>query len=466
MENSHEPLAPPTIDDYWMALYRQKGIILFVAIFAVIFSILISSMITPRYEAKAVFYVPEDIVSPSDVSGREIGKARAPSGSEDRAKAYAAVLKGKDAKQKVHERFPKKPLEELVRDSDFSASREGLIRIYVRDGDPVLAANIANGFIDYFNEFIRGATEDDLVKSLMKIEGEIRDVERQLESTINSRQIFQEKHNIASLNTELEEMEKNRINFQQKLQDALVDLQSTDQQIGSLNHQLSNESEMYQTGNVVLTNKVIESLQETIAQIEVDLAGKMSELRPNHPEIIALRQKYDTAKDNLVREISRIIRSKSKLPDSLYENLRQRLTLLYVDRKAAEARIQGFKEIIDGINQKILEIPKIIAESDRLERMITDYVSVKRNLEMTQDNLRTGSLQLKKAGLVVETARPPKRAIFPILWLNVTVSGLFGLLTGVILAFFFEHLELRRRLKKLREIESEEWAKALLGELS
>lgn len=449
------------IDDYWLALYRRKGIIFFVVLSAIIFTVFISHLVTPLYEARAIFYVPEDVQFSADILGQEAGKARTPSGSQVSARAYTAILKGNDAKRKIHERFPEKPLGGLNRDVDFTALRDGTIIIYVRDKNPVLAAEIANGFVDYFNEFIREVAENDVTDSLMRIGEEIESVKGQLDDAINTKQLFQEKYSISSLQTELGELEKHRINFREKLQSALVDRQAIDEQIGSLNQQLTIESEIYQDEKAILTNRVIESLQETIVQIEVDLAGKTSELKPEHPEVIALKQRYAKAKENLKREVARIVESKSKFPESLYEDLRKRLTLLYVDRNRVEAKIQALKEVIAGINKTIGEIPGIIAKSVRYEEAVKHYLDVKRALEKTRNNLRSGSFQFKKAGLMIEKAQPPKSPIFPVLWLNIVISGLFGLITGIIYAFFLEHLEDRRRIKKLREVKFQEWVKAL-----
>lgn len=450
-----------TIDDYWLVLYRRKRIIVFIVLAAIIFTVVISHLITPKYEARSIFYVPQDVKFSGDILGQEAGKARMPAGSQEDAKAYVAILKGNDAKRKIHERFPKKPLGELNRDVDFLVLREGTITIFVRDKNPVLAADIANSFVDYFNQFIKEIAENDLNDSLERIGEEIKKVESQLDEAINAKQLFQEKYNISSLQTELGELERHRINFQERLQSAMVELQAIDNQISSLNQQLTIESGIYQDEKAILTNRVIESLQETIAQLEVDLAGKTSELQPEHPDVIALKQRYAKAEENLKKEIVRVVESKSKFPESLYEDLRKRLTILHVDKKGTEARIQALNEVIDGINKNIGEIPGIIAKSVYYEDEVTHYLNIKRTLEKTQDNLKSGSFQFKKAGIMIETAHPPRSPVFPVLWLNILSSGLFSLIIGIIYAFFLEYLEDRRRIRKLKEVKFKEWVKAL-----
>ena len=132
-----------TLDDYWTALYRRKLLILFIAVVSIAVAGGISSILPERYEASVVFYVPSDVDS-SMGSGMHLMRARLPSGLQDHARAYAAVLKHADAWAAVQEKFPQKPLWQFGRDIDIQATREGLIRIYCRDADPELAANIAN----------------------------------------------------------------------------------------------------------------------------------------------------------------------------------------------------------------------------------------------------------------------------------------------------------------------------------
>ena len=100
-------------------------------------------------------------------------------------------------------------------------------------------------------------------------------------------------------------------------------------------------------------------------------------------------------------------------------------------------------------------------ESDRYEEMIRHYLDSKRTLEKTRENLRSGSFQFKKAGIVIEAAQPSRRPIFPMLWLNIMVSGMFGLFIGIIYALFLEHLEDRKRIQKLKEVKLQEWVKTL-----
>jgi uncharacterized protein involved in exopolysaccharide biosynthesis/CheY-like chemotaxis protein len=450
-----------TIGDYWFAIYRRKWSIYCVLASALVTSALFSFLIPPKYEARAVFYVPDDASSSTEISGREIGRARTPSGDMDKAKGYTGVIKGNDAREFIHGRFPGKSVDELDRDVDFSVGREGLIRVYVRDGNPKLAADVANAYVGYFNEFITRASDDDLEVSLSRMGLETKEADQKLLQAMEARREFQEKHSISSIQTEKEELERQRLKFQENLKSAMIDGQTIAQQLKSMESQRNAESLLYREGEFALKTNVIDSLQETISQLEVELAGKSSYYKPSHPEIVSLNKKLAAAKEGLKNEIGQAILSKTKRPDSLHEDLRRRLTIHLADKKATEAKVGALKKVLGEIEQKIQQIPAILAESDRMDETVKQYTVSKQTLETSRENLRAGALRFKRFGILVETAKPPRNPVFPIWWLNIAVAALVGLLAGIMYALLLENIDTRRRMRRLEEAEMQEWAREL-----
>lgn len=344
-----------TIEDYWLAIYRRKGVIFLIVCSAMIFSAIISSVLPPRYEASTTFYVPDNVTLPVDVTGKEAARARLPSGNQDSAKAYAGIFKGADAKKYIHDKFPQKPLKELKRDIDCSVSREGLIKIYVRDKDPALAVALANGMVDYFEEFVRSDIGQQSKRYYDKMAAELITVNNNLEKEKAVKQRLQEKYSISSLKVELEELERNRV------------------------------------------------------KLESDLATKMSDLKPGHPEILALKS---------------------------------------------------------GINQsdnRISQILGIITKYERYEENIKQFLEIKTDLEKIKYNLTIGTASQNKIGIVVSSAELPKSPIFPIMWLNVIVAAIFGLLVAMLYSFLLEYLDRESMIRRFGAgaYELQQWATEL-----
>ena len=356
-----------TLADYAQALYRRRWIILLVTACAAGISGVASLCMSPRYEAVAVFYVPEDVAGPGNGNGM---KPRLPSGAPEHAGAYVAMLKQTDARMHVLERFQGREQAFASAAVDVVVTNEGLVRIYVRDRDPKVTAQLANAYVDYFNDFHRNMILGDLEETLARITKQLDEVDQKIRDAVEARRHLEEEHNIAARETMREELERQRIRIQDELRQAQLDLAEIDYQLPSQGRRRAKRG-----------------LQE------------------------------------------RVIELKKKLRD---------------------------------VDERIRIVPGIIAALDRYDQTIKQQRAYRSTLEMTQNGLKADSVQLKRIGLVVDRARIPRRPVFPIFLLNVVVAAVFGLVVGVLYALLLDHLEVRKRIGVLRELDRQEWTKALI----
>ena len=146
--------------------------------------------------------------------------------------------------------------------------------------------------------------------------------------------------------------------------------------------------------------------------------------------------------------------------------LREEVALRRAEREATEARIRGQERLIEETQARIRGIAAFAAEVERLEGLISSSMDSKRSLESLRNNLGLGSLQTKQVGLFVETATPPTTPVFPVVWLNVLVSAIVGLVIGILYVLMLEALAIRREQKRLRETrELSRWFGPLLEPL-
>ena len=385
-----------TLADYWAAVYRRRWIILLVAAVAAVFAGVVSSVLPKQYEASVVFFVPRGVESSMGI-GTNLMQARLPSGLQDHARAYASILQqNTDAWIAVHKRFPKKPLWRFRQDLDIVATREGAIVIYCRDGDPQTAADIANAMVDYFNEFNRQIVRRGLEQSLAKIDAEVKNADQQILDAIRARQAFQEEHGIASMPRNLEQLEAQRVEFNRRLLEARVELASVAEQIASLDRQMDVESERYVRGALLETQE-----------------------------------------------------------GQFFAQLRQRKTLLEVERSGLEAEIAGVEKAIETIDNNIRSLPVVVSELMGLDDEVQGHIKIRERFEQTRDDLRTRSLELQPAALVIRAAQPPALPVFPRTNLNIAVAGFAGLLVGMAYALLIEGHRKRRLRDSVRNLEVE-----------
>ena len=384
-----------TLGDYWIALYRRKFLILLIAAVSIGVAGGISSILPERYEASVVFYVPSDVEA-SLGTGAPLTTARLPSGLQDHARAYAAILKHADAWTAVHDKYPQKPLWQFRRDIDIQATREGLIRIYCRDADPELAANIANALVDNFNDLQRGIIRRGIKRSLAAIDVQIEGSEQQILEASKRREAFLEEYGIASMSTNLNQLEEERLDFTRRLLNTVVQRGSIESQLDSLEQQMQKESKRYVRGQLLETKEA-----------------------------------------------------------RFYTQLRERKALLEVDLSGVRAEILGLRKAIAIIDGTIREQPEVVVRLQTINDEIASYREIRANLKATRDGLKTRSLELRETALVISKARPPRRPAFPKTGLNMAVAGIAGLLVGVVYALLLEAYEGRRRRRGLANLDRE-----------
>jgi|GEM_PF-2092522 len=462
-ENTGHPQAaatiPYTLGDYWVAIYRRKWIILLIVVCAAVCSGLVSEGITPRYESKAEFYVPENVAGPTP--GPEQGRTRMPSGEADHAKTYITVLKGQECRNAIFKRFPEKPLRELETDVDFMVNGQGIVRVYVRDTDPQLAADVANGFVAYFDEFNQNIITSQLSQSLENIGAKVEVLAQQRDEVEDARKTYQEQVNIGSIATRLGKLEEQRLGYEEARENSVVHLAGVNEEIVTLEKQLAEEDQAYKSGEILFDSTTANKLRESLVGLEVELAGLREDYRPDHPTTIVAQRRYDEAKRGLEHEIARIVDSRSKLPGTLFEFLRRRQTELYVDQNSVEARIKAYDLVLGRIRDEIDSMPNVATELDRFNRQLAELQTQIQGLHAQRNAFEAQLLRLSPSAIVLEAATPAGSPSFPITRLNIAIAAVGGLIVGLAYALLLDYMEQRRHLRKLRHLELQEWSMSL-----
>lgn len=450
-----------TLGDYWSAIYRRRWVVLLVTASAGFISYYISARMEPQYESKTEFYVPADVAGAA--MGPEQGKPRMPSGEQDHAKAYSQILKGLESLKEISERYPEKSVLELKQDVDIAITRLGLIQVYVRDTDPQVAAQVANGFVEYFDDFNQRIIQDQMRRTLENLEQEIVLVEKERAELEEARSAFQKEQGVSALATLVQELENQRLRLEEAREMSTVDLRGVERQLATLEEQLTKESTAYRGDQVVLTSGLISDLREQIVGLEVERAGKAHELRDDHPEMVSLTRRLDEARAGLQLEMQRVIESRAQIPGSLHEHVRERLANLHAERSSVEARIEALGLVIAQQKQRIDSVPELSLALERFNQDITDQEVRLAGLRGQRNAILSRALELRTSAIVLEKAVPSplNDPIFPIMPLNVSIAIIAGLVTGVLYALLLDYMATRRHARKLQRVQFEQWARAL-----
>ncbi len=455
-----------TLLDSWLVLYRRRWIIIFMAIAAMGMAGFLTTILPPVYEAKAVFFVPKtpDIATYFTPSAEE-SMARSPLmplASEDPHAPYIGILKSKAIAELVQKKFPHKRVIDLLRtDMDFSLSNEYMLEVYARDRDPQVAAGIANAYVKYLNKLINEYSLPIKSINMKLLEETIKVNQEKLAQAKRELIDFQEKNRTASLEEEIRQLILQKKEFQSMLKVKKVELKENTSNIAALKEEIEKEASLFDSSNVVITSPLLESLKKDLSDVETKMAGLRAEFKESHLNFINLKNKYTQIEKNVNIEIQRIIKSQIKAPDTFFENLRQQLVGLLVEKQKIQASLFAYNAVLNGLDKRIQEIPKLLAQFDTLEMNVEKNKGFLKTLELNLGEVKMQGKRDLQAVVLVDKAIPPPKPSFPIMWLNLLISGISGILSGIVYCFFVDYIEQTRDQRIFKILKALEKSKKL-----
>ena len=454
-----------TLIEYWYVLYDRRRMSLVIAFSTVVTVFILSKVIHPVYEAKAVFFVPKepDVATFLAPPGENMARVPyAPPVTEETFGPYIGILKTATIAQLVQRDFPHKKVRDLMqRDISFELSDEYLLNVYARDKNPALAAGIANAYVKYFRKLMDGYSLKSQLDRQTTLEEDIEVNQKRLSRAKYVLTVFQQKHKTANLDEETKQLIAMKTNFETNLKNMQIKHSENKNKILATKRKLKDEIHAFRVSELVITSPLLEKLKAQLVDIEAKMASLRVEIKESHPEYIILKRNYEEVKKSVNKEIENILESQIKAPDTFCESLRRQLINLYVEKEGIEANISGTEKTLTGIDKRMREISIL---QDQLDNLATRVERYKKIVETLSFNLQEVNAQSKRAPLVaiqVEQATPPTKPAFPVMWLNLIVGFLVGIVGGVFYCFFMNYLEetrgvrLYRLLKAIKATEGE-----------
>jgi uncharacterized protein involved in exopolysaccharide biosynthesis len=399
-----------TLYDYWMICYRRRLPIFVLVVTAVLGAVLVGESLPPVYEARAMFYVPASATTQRGFPGDTT--VPLPTSNQDDAKANIAILKGRDSIRAIHKRHPAKSLESLQRDVDFTAGRDGVIHVYVRDRDPAVAADVANGFVEYFNDFLVAQMRQRASSRRGALQDRLDELNRQLEAVSRDRRELAIASGTPTLDGEALELVRER----QRLVKELEELR------GSIASRSGGEARGERARP--LATPAIDEVERELTRLDLDIARLRMTAMQNHPELAALLRKREAAQ----------------------AALKQKLQTLGDDDKAREGTLMAS---LKRVELRLRSLPGLLGRRIDLDERARDLRASIKLVDGQLDEIVLASAHVPRVGIDVETAQPPAVPVFPIGWLNALVAAVASALAGILYALLLDYIDESRRHRAL-----------------
>lgn len=398
---------PKELYDYWMIVYRRRLSVLLLIVVSVASAIVISQSLAPVYEARAAFYVPASATTKR--TGTTDTDLPLPTSNQDDAKANIGILKGRDATRAISKMFPQKSVDALNKDVDFTAGRDGLIYVYVRDRDPQRAADIANAYTRYFNQFLLAALKDRLEPKVTALRTHMADVNTRLQAALLEKTQLQAKIGGPSLDSEAAELTRQRADLAREKDELNAGSRAPGDAMTAARHSDA--------------NPVADEIEKNVADLKLQLAGKLIEDRPDHPEVRVLSERYASAQQALAAKRQRLAESEASKSKNLGHMIAKR-------------------------SQQLAALPELKRQESLLDQKIQTLSSDLSFLRQSYEEVSYAGVRSANQAITVETAWAPAGPVYPVIWLNALVAFILALFGGILYAFFLDYVsDARHRVR-------------------
>ena len=299
-----------------------------------------------------------------------------------------------------------------------------VVDVLYESKDPVLAAKIANevvkSYIDQNLDTKLSAAKDAVKWLSERMEEERKKVEEAESALLRYKQQHQiitdfssdsEKitaQKLASLNEQVVDAQSKRVEAETRYQQALA---------------LEHSPELLDSIPEVLKNELVQNIKK----MEVDIYNRMSELSrkygPNHPQMVAIQTELEELKKQKTKEARRILAS-----------LRNEYKLALAREESLKKALEEQKNASLDMNKKAIQYGVLQRQAESSRNIYDLLVKRFKETSLTEE-MKTGNIR------VVDRAEVPKEPVKPKKGLSLLLAAIVGLMGGVGLAFFVEHLD-------------------------
>ncbi|MFQ5792297.1 MAG: GumC family protein, partial [Acidobacteriota bacterium] len=405
----------------------------------------LSNVLPKMYQVSASFYVPvvQDVFSLTTETGGTVRAVPAPSVVRDQLRGYFGILTSRRVAARVSELLPERTISQVRRGTRFQLTNAGMFIITATDRDPVIAARMANGYADSFNDLFEEISLPRAAKIRRFIEKQLDKVRGELAKAEQDLKEFKRKHKAVSLAEETSHLLERVIDFRARADLARVSLNEIRVRIGVVEKRLEVEAQMQLSSTVVAMNPLIQRLQGKLSDLEVNLGGLRAKLTTLHPEVIKVQQEILETRKRVRDEMERIVASETHSLNPVYENLRQDLVTLYSDERAISAKLAGLQGITRRLRDELQQLPELQRLLSGLTRKVRHLEETDRMLALKLEDARIQEKREIQTFLVVDRAVPSKSPAYPNVLASVPAAGALGGVAGLFYAMFLGYLRAR-----------------------
>ena len=316
-----------------------------------------------------------------------------------------------------------KTVEALQENLDIQEVRDTrLLKISVEDHDPSMAMETANSLANAYIEFNIGNRLKSSRNTLSWMSDQLYEMKKKLEDSEEAFLAYKQQENLFSVEGK-----------QQSIAQKIADF--NDAQLEARNKRLEVNAKLQQlklslasgAGHMdvrsLITNPRIDNLNTQLLDAEVEFSRLSKVYKSKHPKIIQITTKIEKTRKSLTQEVQKEMKS-----------LEAEGAVLLAREKAMEKTIADFDQDALSTNRKELKYSILQRSVTTNQKLYDTLLSKVEESNVVKDADVSNIRIVEKASLPLSPIKPKKK-------LNFALSVIFGLMTGVGLAFLLEYMD-------------------------
>lgn len=438
--------------EYISILWKRRWLIVLLVLCAGFLSGVLSILMKPVYEAKTRICV-KDLQSEQLSILAELGGM-----PKNQIANYVEILKSRTIMQETARslRLNADPYSQDFEDLQNSLNvlpiqGTDLIEIRVQSTDKSKAVHVANALVDSFiqrnlqgnQQEARNAREfvDDQIN---KVYLDLAGSEKRLEAYKKSNHILDPAGESAELIKELSDLDK-------EASETEVALHETNARLEGLKSQLGSEKEYITATQTFNENPLVIEYRQKLADLEVALAAALEKYTDRHPTVIQLKAQIDEIKQEMTKEVARVLSSETVSPNPTHQTIYQQILLMQVERLSGEERKKALQNAIKDKEASYQALPQKEMDLTRLVREKTILENTFITLKNKNQEFRIAERSTRSDIDIIDRAIVPQDPVKPKKTLNVLVAMFIGLFVGSVIALLLEYID--TTIKNVEELE-------------
>ena len=298
-----------------------------------------------------------------------------------------------------------------------------LLKVNVEDTDPVVARDIANALARVYIEFNISNRLQYSQNTLSWMTDQLYEVKKKLEDAEQEFLAYKQEEKLFSVEGKQKSIGQKIDDFNNAYVEARNKRLTTEAKLEQLRATLDNKKGEVSHARSLIENPLIDNLYSQVVALEVELSRLSKVYKEKHPQVVQAQTKLDDTTKKLREEINKEVK-----------NLESERSVLLSKEKVLQKTVGDFETDALDTNKKELRYT-ILQRNVETNQKLYDLLLSKAKETNVTSNVDASNIR------ITENAVMPMYPVKPKKKMNLMLSVVFGLMTGVGLAFLWEYMD-------------------------